>query len=166
MHHRENNYHTTRMNWPAIQETRKLDVIAEIHRGMILSVWTMTLQRFVILWRVWPTLFHQNSAMFYERPGFCWSMLHGEYATKIKSDRPQYNNVHTVRQNNTNNQTVSLHSDVMTKCNVLLTAGQKEMSAVSRFLTNVTNTKKQGFKQLHDTTGDSRHTSTHEFIPK
>lgn len=32
---------------------------------------------------------------FYERPGFCCGMLHGEYVTKMKSNTTQYNNVHT-----------------------------------------------------------------------
>lgn len=63
--------------------------------------------------------------MFYERPGFCFSMLHGEYATKIKPNRPQYNNVDTLRQNNKNNHTILLHTDMMTKCN-MLTAGQNK----------------------------------------
>lgn len=48
---------------------------------------------------------------FYERPGFCFSMLHGEYATKIKSNTTQYDDVHTLCQNNTNNHTIMLHTD-------------------------------------------------------
>lgn len=109
MHHRENNHHTLMMKWPAIQKTWKLHIIPETLGGMILSVFTSN--SFSHFEGGDLCSFIKAVQCFYERPGFCLSMLRGENVTKMK-----YHNIHTIR----------LHTDMMTKCN-MLTAGQNKI---------------------------------------
>lgn len=100
--------HTLMMNWPATQKTWKPQIIVEtVWVMMSPAVLTSTFDSFSYD----VGLFHKaDFFFFYERPGFCFSMLHGEYATKTESNTTQYNNVRTLHQNNKNNHTISLHT--------------------------------------------------------